>query len=39
MLVGGNPRRSAFWNSVVDKIRTRLSRWKGRMLSMTGEFV
>jgi len=36
MMVGGNPRKSAFWNPVVDIIRARLSRWKGRMLSMAG---
>ena len=36
MMVAGNPRRSVFWNPVVDKIRSRLSRWKDRILSMTG---
>jgi len=36
MTVGGNPRRTVFWNPVVDKIRSRLSQWKGKMLSMTG---
>jgi len=25
-----------FWNPIVDKIHSRLSRWKGRMLSMVG---
>jgi len=36
MIIGGNPRRSVFWNPIVDKIHSRLSRWKGRMLSMVG---
>jgi len=34
MPIGGNPRRSMFWNPVVDKIRSRLLRWKGILLSM-----
>jgi len=34
--IEGNPRRIVFWNPIVDKIRLRLSRWKGRMLSMAG---
>jgi len=29
-LIGGNPRRIEFWNPVVDKIKTRLSRWRGK---------
>ena len=36
MLIGGNPRRIEFWNPVVDKIKTRLSRWRGKMLSLAG---
>jgi len=36
MVVGGNPRRVEFWNPIVDKIRSRLTSWKGRLLSMTG---
>ena len=36
MPIGGNPRRSVFWNPVVEKIRSRLSRWNGRLLSMAG---
>jgi len=34
--IGGNPRRITFWNSIVDKIKSRLSSWKGRLLSMAG---
>jgi len=36
MMIGGNPRRIVFWNPIVDKISTRLSRRNGRMLSMAG---
>jgi len=36
MPIGGNPRKRVFWNPVVEKIRSRLSRWKGRLLSMAG---
>jgi len=36
MPIGGNPRKKVFWNPVVEKIRSRLSRWKGRLLSMAG---
>jgi len=36
MPIGGNPRKCVFWNPVVDKIRSRLSSWKGRLLSMAG---
>jgi len=36
MVIGGNPRRMEFWNPIVDKIRSRLATWKGRLLSMTG---
>jgi len=34
--IGSNHRRSKFWIPIVDKIRSRLSRWKGIMLSMSG---
>jgi len=37
MVIGGNPRRCEFWTPILDKIRSRLSRWKGRLLSMTGQ--
>ena len=36
MIIGENLRRSEFWKPIVDKIKNRLSRWKGRMLSMAG---
>jgi len=36
MPIEGNPRKSVFWNPVVEKIRSRLSRWNGRLLSMAG---
>jgi len=36
MIVGGNPRRASFWDHVIDKVQSRLSRWKGRLLSMAG---
>ena len=34
--IGGNPRRIAFWDPIVDKIKSRLSRWKGRLLYLAG---
>ena len=34
--VGGNPRRTQFWDPVVDKVRARLSAWKGKCLSLAG---
>jgi len=37
MIFEGNPRRCEFWNPIVNKIRFRLSRWKGRLLSMVGQ--
>jgi len=33
--LGDNPRRVAFLNPIVDKIKSRLSTWKGRLLSIT----
>jgi len=36
MIISSNPRRFEFWNSIVDKIKSRLSRWRGKMLSMAG---
>jgi len=36
IIIGVNPRRITFWNSIVDKIKSRLSSWKGRLLSMAG---
>jgi len=36
MSIRGNPRKCEFWNPVVKRISSRLSRWKGRLLSMAG---
>ena len=36
MPVGGSHKRGDFWNGVIEKVQTRLSRWKGRCLSMAG---
>jgi len=37
MVIGGNPRRCEFCKPIMNKIRSRLSRWKGRLLSMAGQ--
>jgi len=34
--VGGNPRKKKFWEPVLRKLKSRLSVWKGRFLSMAG---
>jgi len=34
--VGGNPRKKIFWEPVLNKLKSRLSVWKGRFLSMAG---
>jgi len=34
--VGGNPRKKLFWEPVLNKLKARLSVWKGRFLSMAG---
>ena len=34
--VGGNLRRKQFWEPVVNKIKKKLTRWKGRFLSFAG---
>ena len=34
--VGGNPRKKLFWESIITKLKARLSVWKGRFLSMAG---
>ena len=34
--VGGNPRRKPFWQPIVNKIKNKLHRWKGRFLSFVG---
>ena len=37
--IGGNPRRLAFWDPVVNTIKSRLSGWQSRFLSFGGRFV
>ena len=34
--IGGNPRNNQFWQPMIDKVRNRLSSWKGKLLSMAG---
>ena len=34
--VGGNPRKKTFWKPVLEKLKVRLSVWKGRFLSLAG---
>jgi len=34
--VGGNPRKKKFWEPVLNKLKSRLSVWKRRFLSMAG---
>ena len=36
MEVGGNHRRTNFWDKVIEKIRKKLDMWKGKFLSMAG---
>jgi len=33
MLVRGNPKRILFWKHIIDKVRNKLFKWKGRVLS------
>lgn len=37
--VGGCHKREAFWDGVLDRISSRLGRWKGRILSMAGRIL
>ncbi|WJX25077.1 hypothetical protein P8452_14152 [Trifolium repens] len=37
--IGGDPRRLAFWDPVVSRLKTRLSGWKNRFLSFGGHLV
>jgi len=32
--IGGNPRNIEFWDPIIHKIQSRLSSWKGKLLSM-----
>ena len=34
--IGGDPRKKQFWQTIVSKVKSRLSSWKGKLLSMTG---
>jgi len=36
MTIGGNLKRVSFWNQVINKIKSRLLRWKEKLLSMAG---
>ena len=36
MVIGGNPKKGQFWEHVVNKIRIKLSSWKGKLLSLAG---
>ena len=36
MPVDGSHKRDSFWNGVIEKVQARLSRWKGRCLTMAG---
>jgi mannosylglycoprotein endo-beta-mannosidase len=37
--IGGDPRRLGFWESMLSRIRNRLSGWKSRFLSFSGRLV
>jgi len=39
MPIGGNARRLSFWNPMINRIRTRLSGWKSKHLSLGGRLV
>jgi len=34
MYIGGNHRSMAFWSPVIDKIKSKLSTWKGKLIFM-----
>jgi len=34
--IGGNPRRKKYWETIIEKLSTKLSAWKERFLSMAG---
>jgi len=38
MSIGGNPRRVEFWKLIIEKIKSRLSTWKGKTLFMARRF-
>jgi len=37
--IGGDPRRLAFWEPVLETIKSRLSGWQSRFLSFGGRLV
>jgi len=36
LLVGGSHKRVSFWDGVLERVKSRLGRWKGRFLSLAG---
>jgi len=36
MSIGGNHKRKDFWNEMIEKIQKKLSRWRGRSISLAG---
>jgi len=36
MIIGGDQRSVSFWKPIVEKIKSRLFKWRGRILSMDG---
>jgi len=36
MLIEGNPRLKQFWQPMTEKVKTRLSNWKGKLIGITG---
>jgi len=39
LLIGGNARRLSFWESPISRLKSRLSGWKSKHLSMGGRLV
>ncbi|MCH79554.1 cysteine-rich receptor-like protein kinase [Trifolium medium] len=39
LAIGGNPRRLAFWDPVLSRIKAKLSGWKSRFLSYGGRLI
>jgi hypothetical protein len=37
--IGGNARRLSFWEPIINRIRSRLSGWKSKHLSLGGRLV
>ncbi|XP_068497985.1 uncharacterized protein [Phaseolus vulgaris] len=37
--VGGSHKRSDFWNGVIEKVKTRLSRWKDKLVRIQRDFL